>query len=170
MIDDDAIDADIDVTARAFDEFPGFEYRQIFGECDRQHQCSFPVVYERFDPARMTGEGTRANGMLNDTRYIEKSESVPRRRRVDDQEIVERLSGRVRLLFQMPDLSEDDELPPTRCGLEELLKGFGLEHTVRHRAEVNLDSRVVGQCFMRIDMHRMKPRSEFSAGVAEWFW
>jgi predicted Zn finger-like uncharacterized protein len=166
-VHDDTVDADVDVTSRAVDEVLRLEDRQIFGQRDGQHDRAVTVVYERFDPTRMSRQRTGTDGALNDARHVEKRESVAGRRCVDDQQIVKGASRGIGLLFEVPDLSEDDEFPPAGCRFEELLKRVGLEHTVGDRAETDLDSRVVGQCFVRIDMQGVQAGSQLSTGVSK---
>ena len=67
----------------------------------------------------------------------------------------------------MPDFSEDDELSPSGCRFEELLKGLHSQYSIGHGAEADLDSRIVGQCLMRIDMQRVKSRPELTTFVSE---
>ena len=124
LVDDDPVDRDVDLISCAFDEFCGLGDRQFFGQGDREQQGPLAIVDEFLDPARMTRERTGPDRLLNDPRNIQEGQTMTGGRRIDDQDVVERLTVVVALLFQVPDLSEDDQLPPARCGLEQLLKRF----------------------------------------------
>jgi hypothetical protein len=48
-VDDDSIDGDVDLAPGAFDQLPGLEYGQLFGQGHRQQQRALAIVDQGFD-------------------------------------------------------------------------------------------------------------------------
>ena len=67
------------------------------------------------------------------------------RRRVDHDQVVERLAAAARLLLEVPDLPERDQLAPAGRRVHQLAKARGLEDPAHQPPQPDLESQVLGE-------------------------